>query len=71
MDSATHLIDTPTGAYRLVAGNNESEKMLIQYEDSKVIVTVCGYLVQTPKCLNLNVYSVYRPGEIAKLLDLY
>lgn len=72
LDGATHLIHTPMfGAVRLLATNAQAEKSLIDFEDAKVVVTVCGYPRRSPNCVHLEVFSVSLAETFApELLSL-
>lgn len=58
MDGATHLIHNPKGPTRLKATNDESRRLLEDYTEAKVVVTVCGYWGRGPECTYLGVFSV-------------
>lgn len=59
MDEATHIINTPVfGSVRLHASNADAEKALNEFEDAKVIVTVCGYPRRSTNCVHVDVYAV-------------
>ena len=66
MDQATHIIDTPVGATRLVPANKIIEAELDGYVDKKVTVTVCGFLRTTAECYHIEVYSVEFPSSFLK-----
>ena len=66
LDQATHIIDTPIGATRLVPVNEFVKAKLDGYIDKKVIVTVCGLVIATVECFHIEVYSVEFPADFTE-----
>ena len=68
LDSATHIIDTPIGATRLVPVNNIVGAELDNYVDKKVKVTVCGFVISTAECFHIVVHTVSLQANFVKTI---
>ena len=69
MDDATHLVHTSLfGAIRVRPTNDEAKKALKEFEDAKVLVTVCGYQRQSTNCSHIDAYYVALSADFAPKL---